>query len=143
MFNANNHSARELIEMEVEAKMLGTTTDKEEVCAYALQLVEEEAYTTAEAVAEAILDCAKPLLTTPRHNSVYKPNGKRKLDKYALAEWVGYGEKEYDMSRIEGEHCNCGAGRGEFELLPKNHEAVVEGGKDYMVCRKCGYTSHL
>lgn len=142
MFNANNYSHRELIELEIEAKLLSEATDKEEVCAYALQLVEEEAYTTAEAVAEAILH-VKLLSTTPKYNSVYKPNGKRKLDKYALAEWVGNGDREYDMSRIEGEHCNCGAGRGEFELLPTNHVAVVEGGKDYMVCRECGYTSHL
>lgn len=46
-------------------------------------------------------------------------------------------------SRISGSgHCYCG-GNGEFELLPLYDAAVKEGHKRYMVCRKCGGTSHL
>lgn len=51
-------------------------------------------------------------------------------------------------SRLGGHHCACGTdergfSEGEFELLPLNDKAVIEGGKAYMVCRKCGSCSHL
>lgn len=54
----------------------------------------------------------------------------------------GYGE------RLKGTHCNCGTdsegySKGEFVLLPLNDEAVVEGGKAYMVCKICNQSSHL
>ena len=46
-------------------------------------------------------------------------------------------------SRIQGSgHCDCG-GNGEFDLLPLYDPSVREGGKRYMVCRKCGCYSHL
>lgn len=48
----------------------------------------------------------------------------------------------YDMSRLEGDHCDC-QGNGEFVLLPITDRAVQEGGKRYMYCRKCGKYSHL
>lgn len=50
--------------------------------------------------------------------------------------------EDYDVKRVEGAMCNCN-GNGVFDLLPLDDEAVVEGGKRYMVCRKCGYYSHL
>ena len=46
-------------------------------------------------------------------------------------------------SRIAGNghgYCN---GNCEFVLLPLYDTAVKEGGKRYMVCRKCGASSHL
>lgn len=54
---------------------------------------------------------------------------------------IGYFD-DYDSSRIEGDMCDC-EGNGEFVLLPDDDEAVIEGGKPYMVCRKCGLYSHL
>ena len=45
--------------------------------------------------------------------------------------------------RISGTgHCACG-GDGEFVLLPANDPDVIQGGKRYMQCRKCGGWSHL
>ncbi len=98
-------------------------------------------------------------------NRIYLPNGKQhmginRLSKYAQESKVialkqcGLTQSEieakidceayemYDMSRIEGSHCDCN-GNGEFELLPRNDESVIEGGKDYMKCRICGGHSHL
>ena len=51
-------------------------------------------------------------------------------------------------NRLKGNMCNCGVdpngfSAGEFVLLPLNDTAVIEGGKAYMVCRKCGCHSHL
>lgn len=48
----------------------------------------------------------------------------------------------YEISRITGVMCGC-RGDGAFDLLPLDHEAVIEGGKRYMKCRKCGEFSHL
>lgn len=76
-------------------------------------------------------------------NAIYKPNGTRRLRSYEIARWLGLETYEYDLARVSGEHCNCGADKGEFELLPKTHEAVIEGGKAYMFCRNCGCYSHL
>lgn len=50
--------------------------------------------------------------------------------------------------RLKGIHCRCGTNengftKGEFVLFPLDHEAVREGGKAYMKCRKCGGFSHL
>lgn len=58
-----------------------------------------------------------------------------------------YPFKESDFmgenSRIQGSgHCDCG-GNGDFELLAANDPDVIEGGKRYMHCRKCGGWSHL
>jgi len=45
--------------------------------------------------------------------------------------------------RVSGHgHCDCEDG-GDFELLPSDDPAVVEGGKRYMQCRICGGCSHL
>lgn len=50
---------------------------------------------------------------------------------------------EGENSRLAGTgHCEC-AGDGEFVLLPANDPDVIEGGKRYMQCRKCGCWSHL
>lgn len=48
----------------------------------------------------------------------------------------------YELERIEGDLCYCD-GDGVFDLLPLTDEAVIEGGKRYMICRKCGLSSHL
>ena len=52
------------------------------------------------------------------------------------------------FSRLSGHHCSCGVSEngfsnGQFDLLPLDDEAVVTGGKAYMVCRICGDASHL
>jgi len=52
-----------------------------------------------------------------------------------------YGGK-YDMSRLEGDHCDC-RGNGKFVLLPLLDECVQSGQKRYMVCYICGKYSHL
>ena len=51
-------------------------------------------------------------------------------------------------SRLGGCHCSCGVNEkgfsnGQFDLLPLDDEAVISGGKAYMVCRVCGGISHL
>lgn len=48
----------------------------------------------------------------------------------------------YELERITGSLCSCG-GDGVFDLLPTTDEGVIEGGKRYMVCRKCRCYSHL
>lgn len=48
----------------------------------------------------------------------------------------------YELERITGSMCDCN-GEGIFDLLPIFDESVVEGGKRYMICRKCGMYSHL
>lgn len=48
-----------------------------------------------------------------------------------------------DITRIEGNHCYCPENEGEFEMLPEDDEAVIQGGKQYMKCRKCDGWSHL
>jgi hypothetical protein len=53
--------------------------------------------------------------------------------------WV---DIEYIKGILERNHCEC-KGNGEFVLLPEDDPAVVEGGKRYMVCKKCNYHSHL
>lgn len=53
-------------------------------------------------------------------------------------EWFGF-----TLDRIAGEHCYCPNETGEFVLLPEDDVAVIEGGKRYMVCRKCEGYSHL
>ena len=50
--------------------------------------------------------------------------------------------------RLKGHHCCCGVdsngySNGEFVLLPLDDEAVIVGGKAYMVCKKCNSFSHL
>ena len=44
--------------------------------------------------------------------------------------------------RIIGNHCDCN-GNGDFVLLDANDQACQEGGKRYMICQKCGGSSHL
>jgi len=51
-------------------------------------------------------------------------------------------EDEMVSDRLSGHLCSCEHG-GEFELFPLDHPGVVEGGKRYMKCRKCGEVSHL
>ena len=60
------------------------------------------------------------------------------------------GAKPFTKEMFEGPDSRIqGAGHGycnndcEFELLPIYDEAVREGQKRYMVCRKCGAVSHL
>lgn len=53
-----------------------------------------------------------------------------------------YRDEPYDLSRLNGDHCDC-CGNGEFVLLPLSHEAVQSGMKRYMICQKCGGISHL
>lgn len=53
MFNANKYSTKELIERELKDMPYSETKDN--IIGFALQLVENEAYYVAEAVAEAIL----------------------------------------------------------------------------------------
>lgn len=48
----------------------------------------------------------------------------------------------YEMDRVTGDMCDCN-GEGVFDLLPLDDPAVIEGGKRYMECRKCGRYSHL
>lgn len=48
----------------------------------------------------------------------------------------------YELERIQGSMCSC-SGDGVFDLLLLDDEAVIEGGKRYMQCRKCGRFSHL
>lgn len=50
--------------------------------------------------------------------------------------------KSFVMNRLGGHLCDCPEG-GDFDLLPVDDPAVQEGGKRYMVCRKCGLYSHL
>lgn len=47
------------------------------------------------------------------------------------------------LQRLKGNHCACGENNGEFDLLPKDAPECIDGGKRYMVCRKCGCYSHL
>ena len=76
-------------------------------------------------------------------NRVYLKGGDVPLRPKQLAAEAGPPLTELDFpKRIMGQHCDCRAG-GEFELLPKDHPAVIEGGKRYMECRICGGSSHL
>lgn len=77
-------------------------------------------------------------------NLVFKDKkAKKPMARHELAKAFGPAMGElYDMSRLEGNHCDCN-GNGEFVLLPLNSKAVREGGKRYMKCRKCGLHSHL
>lgn len=45
------------------------------------------------------------------------------------------------MGSEEAECPDCGS--NEWWLLPKEGAAVREGGKPYVECLKCGYTTHL
>ena len=77
-------------------------------------------------------------------NKIYLPNDNQAMSNTDLTKYwneSGY-NGDYDTNRIEGAMCNCN-GDGEFELLARDSEAVLEGGKDYMQCRKCGEFSHL
>lgn len=100
--------------------------------------------------------------------NVYRPGGTFPLAPNHLAIWANKvavecggarkgpfttfdflpGGKDY---RLNGNHCRCGSvdgtpntpSLGEFELLPIEDEAVQQGMKAYMRCRKCGDISHL
>lgn len=80
-------------------------------------------------------------------NLIYTPAPEKKLinrkdlKKYAWDHNI-WPDKNYDLSRIDGNHCSC-EGNGKFILLPDTHEAVIEGGKAYMECEVCGEFSHL
>jgi hypothetical protein len=75
-------------------------------------------------------------------NDVYKLG-----EKYTVKELIeesGLPFTEEDMKdRLSGKHCECEEGQSMFVLLPKEHPAVKEGGKRYMLCINCGKASHL
>jgi hypothetical protein len=77
-------------------------------------------------------------------NKVYYRGSDIPLSPVQLAKEAGFRFEESDYpARISGSgHCDCKNG-GEFELLPKDDPAVVEGMKRYMQCRICGGWSHL
>jgi hypothetical protein len=76
-------------------------------------------------------------------NEVYYPDGNTQLTPFQLAQEAGSQFRASDYpERITGKMCDCVNG-GKFELLPKNHPDVIEGGKRYMICRVCGGYSHL
>ena len=77
-------------------------------------------------------------------NKVYHPGSDIPLTPKELAKEAGFNFRASDFpDRISGSgHCDCKEG-GEFELLPKDDPAVVEGQKRYMQCRICGGWSHL
>ena len=76
-------------------------------------------------------------------NRVFYRGSRVPLMPKQLAIEAGFNFQEPDYpARISGRHCDCAAG-GEFELLPKDDPAVVEGQKRYMQCRICGGWSHL
>lgn len=85
-------------------------------------------------------------------NRIFDENGKelktaKELGKAFYANYPArfknaINEEDYDMRRIAGNICDCN-GNGILDLLPLDDEAVVEGGKRYMKCRKCGCYSHL
>jgi hypothetical protein len=86
-------------------------------------------------------------------NRVFLPDGTTEItdDSRALIYALGFDSNKYfgriypaEMKeRISGTgHCDC-RGNGEFILLPVDHPDVLEGGKRYMQCRKCGGWSHL
>lgn len=72
----------------------------------------------------------------------YTKRSTKPLTQYQLLKESVFFLDERGMSRLEGSHCKCN-GNGEFVLLPKENKAVIEGGKRYMKCRKCGCWSHL
>jgi hypothetical protein len=63
-----------------------------------------------------------------------------------LIDEANRGEGEFTPScfpaRINGNICNCPDG-GEFVLSIIDDIGVIESGKRYMYCRKCGEWSHL
>lgn len=76
-------------------------------------------------------------------NKVFNKGNDVPLTNKQLAEEAGRNFQESDYPyRISGRLCDCRNG-GEFELLPKDDLAVVEGEKRYMQCRICGGWSHL
>lgn len=64
------------------------------------------------------------------------------LEAAYYANYPGLKRYPYDLERLEGELCDC-KGEGVFDLLPASDMGVIEGGKRYMQCRKCGRFSHL
>lgn len=78
-------------------------------------------------------------------NRIFDEFGKelKTVEDFNKAAGFPWGDKyPYELSRITGNACYCN-GDGVFDLLPKNDIAVIEGGKRYMFCRKCGCSSHL
>ena len=93
---------------------------------------------------------------------VYNPEGKL-LVAWEIANWANKVHKQsggkgnafsridflpYNGERLQGHMCDCGVdgnniSKGEFVLLPLDDETVIEGGKAYMKCKKCGAYSHL
>lgn len=86
-------------------------------------------------------------------NRIFLPDGKTEItdNPKALIFALGFDSNKYFGKIFSGEmkerisgkgHCDC-LGNGEFILLPVDHPDVIEGGKRYMQCRKCGCWSHL
>lgn len=76
---------------------------------------------------------------------VYMPGSKHEMSLSQLCKASGFkGITEEEMAeRLVGDHCACGTNNGEFTLLPLDSVEVRDGGKRYMICRKCGCYSHL
>jgi hypothetical protein len=75
-------------------------------------------------------------------NNIYEVGKKLTIPELIKESGVSFSKSDME-ERISGNHCNCPSDTGEFILLPKDHEAVREGGKRYMVCLTCGQFSHL
>lgn len=76
-------------------------------------------------------------------NQVFLPGKSVPLTSEQIAQEAGSNFKPSDIpARITGRLCDCQDG-GEFTLIPADHPDVIEGGKRYMKCRKCGAYGHL
>lgn len=90
---------------------------------------------------------------------IYRPHSNLFMDNWELADWAnavhtmsGAKGKPFTAScmddRLKGHHCSCGVTadgytRGTFTLYPLSSSDVRDGCKAYMVCKRCGCTSHL
>jgi len=89
------------------------------------------------------LETGEETIGTDGINKVFYRGCAIPLTPKQLAAEAGFNFVESDYpKRISGQLCVCPNG-GEFDLFPKNHPAVIEGGKRYMRCWICGETSHL
>lgn len=76
---------------------------------------------------------------------VFRNHEKHELSLREIISEAGFkGISEEEMAvRLQGNLCMCGNSNGEFDLLPPDAPECIDGGKRYMVCRKCGCYSHL
>lgn len=69
---------------------------------------------------------------------------KKPLTLKELRELSNYPEWDFDRVTTDKEDCcGCKRGKGVYYLFPETHEAVLDGGKRYFVCDKCGNYGHL